>query len=403
MFYETFKIAINSLGRNKIRTLLSMLGIIIGVGAVIAVISVASGSQAQVTGSISSMGSNLITINPGISSGNFGKLSSTASDQFTLELGRAIEEFSPDVKRVIPQNQSGGYFMVDDKNYQANLVGTTSEHQEVNNFKPQIGKFFSEYDLNNKTNTIVLGSEIVDELYEDNNPVGDKITYYTNEKHYVFKVIGVMEEKDRGITGNLNDSGYIPITTYLSSIGNSKYINSFMAQAESSEKADNAVKEIEYFLAKYFESEDNFKIFSQDQILSTINEVTGTMTLMISGIAAISLLVGGIGIMNIMLVSVTERTREIGIRKALGAKRYYILIQFLLEATIMSIIGGIIGIIFGSIGSYFISQLGGWPFIVETSSILLAVGFSMSVGIFFGIYPALKASKLDPVDALSYE
>jgi len=403
MFYETFKIAINSLGRNKIRTLLSMLGIIIGVGAVIAVISVASGSQAQVTGSISSMGSNLITINPGISSGNFGKLSSTASDQFTLELGRAIEEFSPDVKRVIPQNQSGGYFMVGDKNYQANLVGTTSEYQEVNNFKPQIGKFFSEYDLNNKTNTIVLGSEIVDELYEDNNPVGDKITYYTNEKHYVFKVIGVMEEKDRGITGNLNDSGYIPITTYLSSIGNSKYINSFMAQAESSEKADNAVKEIEYFLAKYFESEDNFKIFSQDQILSTINEVTGTMTLMISGIAAISLLVGGIGIMNIMLVSVTERTREIGIRKALGAKRYYILIQFLLEATIMSIIGGIIGIIFGSIGSYFISQLGGWPFIVETSSILLAVGFSMSVGIFFGIYPALKASKLDPVDALSYE
>ncbi|HKL76197.1 MAG TPA: ABC transporter permease [Halanaerobiales bacterium] len=403
MFYETFKIAINSLGRNKIRTLLSMLGIIIGVGAVIAVISVASGSQAQVTGSISSMGSNLITINPGISSGNFGKLSSTASDQFTLELGRAIEEFSPDVKRVIPQNQSSGYFMVDDKNYQASLVGTTAEYQEVNNFKPQIGKFFSEYDLNNKTNTIVLGSEIVDELYEDNNPVGDKITYYTNEKHYVFKVIGVMEEKDRGITGNLNDSGYIPITTYLSSIGNSKYINSFMAQAESSEKADNAVKEIEYFLAKYFESEDNFKIFSQDQILSTINEVTGTMTLMISGIAAISLLVGGIGIMNIMLVSVTERTREIGIRKALGAKRYYILIQFLLEATIMSIIGGIIGIIFGSIGSYFISQLGGWPFIVETSSILLAVGFSMSVGIFFGIYPALKASKLDPVDALSYE
>ena len=403
MLYETFKIAINSLGRNKIRTLLSMLGIIIGVGAVIAVISVASGSQAQVTGSISSMGSNLITINPGVSSGNFGKLSSTASDQFTLELGRAIENYSPDVKSVIPQNQTSGYFMVGDNNYQASLVGTTSEYQEVNNFKPEIGKFFSEYDLNNKTNSIVLGSEIVNQLYEDKSPVGDKITFYTNDKPYVFKIIGVMEEKDRGITGNLNASGYIPITTYLSSIASNRYVNSFLAQAESSEKANNAVKEIEYFLAKYFESEDNFNIISQDQILSTINEVTGTMTLMISGIAAISLLVGGIGIMNIMLVSVTERTREIGIRKALGAKRYYILIQFLLEATVMSVIGGIIGIIFGSIGSYFISQIGGWPFIVETSSILLAVGFSMSVGIFFGIYPALKASKLDPVDALSYE
>lgn len=403
MFYETFKIAINSLGRNKIRTLLSMLGIIIGVGAVIAVISVASGSQAQVTGSISDMGSNLITINPGVSSGNFGRLSSTSSNLFTLELGNAIEEYSPDVKNVIPQNQSNGYFMVGDNNYQASLVGTTTEYQDVNNFVPEAGKFFSNYDLENNTNSIVLGSEIMNELYDNQNPVGKKITFYTNEQPYVFKVIGVMEEKERGITGDLNSSGYIPITTYLSSISNSKYISSFLAQSISSENANNAVRQIEYFLDKYFESKDEFNITSQDQILSTINEVTGTMTLMISGIAAISLLVGGIGIMNIMLVSVTERTREIGIRKALGAKRYYILIQFLLEATVMSVIGGIIGIIFGSIGSYFISQIGGWPFIVETSSILLAVGFSMSVGIFFGIYPALKASKLDPVDALSYE
>jgi len=403
MFYETFKIAINSLGRNKIRTLLSMLGIIIGVGAVIAVISVASGSQAQVTGSISEMGSNLITINPGVSSGRFGRLSSTSTNLFTLELGNAIEEYSPDIKRVIPQNQSSGYFMVGDNNYQASLVGTTTGYQEVNNFSPEKGKFFSEYDLQNKTNSIVIGSEIAKELYKDKDPIGQKITFYTNEKPYVFKIIGVMEEKERGITGDLNGSGYIPVTTYLSSISKSNYVSSFLAQSVSSKKASDAVKQIRYFLDKYFGSEDDFNITSQDQILSTINEVTGTMTLMISGIAAISLLVGGIGIMNIMLVSVTERTREIGIRKALGAKRHYILIQFLLEATVMSVIGGIIGIILGAIGSYFISKIGGWPFIVETSSIMLAVGFSMTVGIFFGIYPALKASKLDPVDALSYE
>lgn len=403
MLYETFKIAINSLRRNKIRTLLSMLGIIIGVGAVIAVISVASGSQAQVTSNISAMGSNLITINPGVSRGGFGRLSSTSTNLFTLELGNAIGEYSPAVKQVIPQNQSSGYFMVGDSNYRASLVGTTSGYQDVNNFKPEKGKFFSRYDLENNTNSIVLGSDIVSELYEEENPVGKKITFYSNEHPYVFKIIGVMEEKDRGITGDLNGSGYIPITTYLSSISSSRYISSYLAQAVSSDKADNAVDQIKYFLNKYFESEDDFNIMSQDQILNTINEVTGTMTLMISGIAAISLLVGGIGIMNIMLVSVTERTREIGVRKALGAKRHYILIQFLLEATIMSIIGGIIGIILGAIGSYFISQLGGWPFIVESSSIMLAVGFSMSVGIFFGIYPALKASKLDPVDALSYE
>ena len=403
MFLETFKIAINSLGRNKIRTLLSMLGIIIGVGAVIAVISVASGSQAQVTGSISEMGSNLITINPGVSRGSFGELSSSSQNLFNLELGEAIADFSPAVKQVIPQNQSGGYFMVGDSNYQANLVGTSPGYQEINNYYPESGKFFGEYDLDNKTNSIVLGSEIVSELYGEKNPVGEKITFYKNDHPYVFNIIGVMEEKERGITGNLNGNGYIPISTYLSSISSNKYVNSYLAQSVSSERAEEAVSQIKYLLNKYFDSEDEFNLFSQDQILNTINEVTGTMTLMISGIAAISLLVGGIGIMNIMLVSVTERTREIGIRKALGAKRHYILVQFLLEAMVMSVIGGVIGIIIGSGASYFISILGGWPFIIEKSSILLAVGFSMSVGIFFGIYPAFKASKLDPVDALSYE
>jgi len=403
MFLETFKIAINSLGRNKIRTLLSMLGIIIGVGAVIAVISVASGTQAQVTGSISDMGSNLITINPGISRGSFGRLSSTSQNLFTRELGESIENYSPDIKRVIPQNQSSGHFMVGGTNYSASLVGTTPGYQEINNYYPESGKFFSEYDLENNSNSIVLGENLSSELFEDNNPIGKKITFYQNDHPFVFKIVGVMEEKEVGITGDLNSNAYIPITTYLTSISQSKYINSFSAQAISSAKAEDARAQIEYLLNKYFDSEDEFNITSQDQILSVINDVTGTMTLMIGGIAAISLFVGGIGIMNIMLVSVTERTREIGIRKALGAKRHYILIQFLLEAVVMSVIGGIIGILLGGSISYFIAQIGGWPFVIKNSSILLAVGFSTTVGIFFGIYPAFKASKLDPVEALSYE
>lgn len=403
MFLETFKIAINSLGRNKIRTLLSMLGIIIGVGAVIGVISVASGTQAQVTGSISDMGSNLISINPGISRGSFGRLSSTSQNLFTRELGESIEDYSPDVKRVIPQNQSSGHFMVGGTNFSASLVGTTPGYQEINNYYPESGKFFSEYDLENNSNSIVLGENLSSELFEDNNPIGKKITFYQNDHPFVFKIVGVMEEKEVGITGDLNSNAYIPITTYLSSISQSKYINSFSAQAVSSAKAEDARAQIEYLLNKYFDSENEFNITSQDQILSVINDVTGTMTLMIGGIAAISLFVGGIGIMNIMLVSVTERTREIGIRKALGAKRHYILIQFLLEAIVMSVIGGIIGILLGGAISYFIAQIGGWPFVIKNSSILLAVGFSTTVGIFFGIYPAFKASKLDPVEALSYE
>ena len=404
MIWETIKIALSSLKANKMRTLLSMLGIIIGVGAVIAVISVAAGSQHQITSRISDMGSNLITISPGITRGRFGYLSRSASDVFTRELGKTIEDYSPSVKRIIPQNQSGGYFMVGSSNYRGNLVGTSQYYQMVNKYYPETGKFFSNYDIENSTSVIVLGQEIVDELFPDQNPLGQTITFYNQENKFVFKIIGIMQQKDRGIAGDLNGNAYIPITTYQNKINNSsRYIDNFLAQAKSSEVAGKAVREIEYFLSRYFEDEEQFSIRSQEEILNTINEVSGSMTLMLSGIAGISLLVGGIGIMNIMLVSVTERTREIGIRKALGARRSYVLEQFLLEALIMSGIGGVIGVLAGGTGAYFIAQIGGWPLILSPSSILLAFGFSLIVGVFFGIYPAVKASKLDPLDALIYE
>lgn len=403
MLFETLKIAIRSLLRNKMRTLLSMLGIIIGVGAVIAVISIASGSQKQVTSRISEMGSNLITIQPRPRRGMFGRLSFAAENVYPLELGEAIVEYCPSVIRIAPRSQTSGHFMVGGNNYRANLIGTSIDFQEINNYYPETGKFFSEYDLENATSVIVLGSEIVEELFEKTNPIGQKITFYYNDHSFVFNIIGVMKEKERGITGDLNGSAYIPITTYLNMINNNRYVSSFLAQAASSEVADEAVKEIEYLLTKYLDEEEEFNLMSQDQLLNTINEVTGTMTLMLSGIAAISLLVGGIGIMNIMLVSVTERTREIGIRKALGAKRKHILSQFLIEALTMSSIGGMVGIIIGDIGAYVVARIGGWSFVISPASVLLALGFSMAVGMFFGIYPAVKASKLDPVIALSYE
>lgn len=403
MVFETFKIAIASLNSNKLRSLLSMLGIIIGVGAVIAVISIASGTQQQVTGRISDMGSNLINIQPGVSRGRFGNLSSTATDVFTIGLGESMVEYCPAVSLVVPQSQTSGHLMVGDNNYRATLIGTSREYQIVNKYYPESGKFFSEYDMESSNNVIILGSELVTELYDGKNPVGSKITFYANDHPYVFNIIGVMEEKERGITGDLNTNAYIPITTYLNLFSNSRYVGGFIAQAASSEEAGQAVGQIEYLLTKYLENEEDFNIFSQDQLLDTITEVTGSMKLMLSGIAAISLLVGGIGIMNIMLVSVTERTREIGIRKALGAKRKHILGQFLIEALTLSSVGGIIGIIVGGVGAYFVSRLGGWPLVLSPLTVVLAFGFSLIVGIFFGIYPAFKASKLDPVDALSYE
>lgn len=403
MLFETLKIAIRSLKSNKLRSLLSMLGIIIGVGAVIAVVSIASGTQEQVTGNISAMGSNMINIQPGVSRGIFGQLSKTATDVFTVELGEKIVEYCPSVKRTVPQSQTSGYFMVDSANIRSSIVGTSIAYQKLNKFYPRSGIFFSEYDLEQSSKVIILGSELAADLYENENPVGEKITFYARNHPFVFKIIGVMEEKERGIMGDLNSNAYIPITTFLNLFSNNRYVDSFIAQAGSAEEAGSAVQQIEYLLTQFLEDEDEFNVFSQDQLLDTISQVTGTMKLMLSGIAAISLLVGGIGIMNIMLVSVTERTREIGIRKALGARRRHIMGQFLIEALTLSSTGGIVGIIVGSIGAYFVSQLGGWPFVLAPGTIIVAFGFSLLVGVFFGIYPAIKASRLDPVESLSYE
>ncbi|HKL13505.1 MAG TPA: ABC transporter permease [Halanaerobiales bacterium] len=403
MIYETIKIAIQSLYSNKLRTLLSMLGIIIGVGAVIAVVSIASGSQAQITSNISSLGSNLINISPGIRRGGASGISRSSVDLFTLELGEQIEQNSPHVRRVIPNDSRSGLFIKGDNNYRASLVGTEEYYQVINKYYPRFGIFFSDYDVQNSTNVMVLGSDLVDELFPDSNPVGQSLKFNVNNQTQIYKVIGVMEEKGRGLTGDLNGQAYIPISTFMNKVSNSKYVSNFVAQSESSENADKALEEIEYLLDNYISEDENYNIFSQDQLLNTINDVTNTMRLMLSGIAGISLLVGGIGIMNIMLVSVTERTKEIGIRKALGAKKRDILFQFIIESLTLSSIGGIIGILFGGTAAYYISQVGGWPFIMSSGIVALAFSFSLVVGMFFGIYPAYRASKLDPVDALSYE
>ena len=403
MFFETLKIAIRSLYSNKMRTLLSMLGIIIGVAAVIAIISIASGSRAQVTSSISDMGSNLITISPGFRRGRFGRFGSSAENIFTMELAEAIIAYCPSVKSIAPNSQSSGYFMNDNTNYMGTLVGTTVDYLEINNYKTAQGKFFSPYDQYEATDVIVLGSGLAEELYGGENPLGSRLTFYYNNQRLVFRVIGIMEEKSRGITGNLNNSAYIPISTYLNTIGNGKHVDSFIAQANSAAEASQAVAQIDYLLSKYAASTEDYRLMSQDALLETINQVTATMTLMLGGIAGISLLVGGIGIMNIMLVSVTERTREIGIRKALGAKRRHVLSQFVVESMTLSSIGGIIGILAGYGIASGIARLGGWPLVFSVPTVLLAFGFSLGVGLFFGIYPAYKASRLDPVQALSYE
>jgi putative ABC transport system permease protein len=405
MFFETLKIAINSLQSNKLRTLLAMLGIIIGVGAVIAIVSIGSGAREQITSNISNLGSNLINIFPGQSRGWGGRISASSGDVFTLKLAEDILKLCPSVKKVVPVAQGSGLLIAGDVNVQANIVGTNADYQEINNYKVSQGQFINSDDLESNLSVIVLGSQLAKDLFNSENPLGKKIKLNYQDKNYLYTVIGVMEEKGGGLTGDLDDRSYIPITTYMKKLSNSQYVSSYLAQANSSQEASSAVGEIEYFLIKNLDDQDKekFRLLSMDQILDTVNSVTASLSLMLGGIAAISLLVGGIGIMNIMLVSVTERTREIGIRKALGAKRKNIMSQFLVEALSLSGLGGMIGIILGWLGAYFIARLGKWSLVITLSSVLLAFGFAVAIGLFFGLYPAMKAAKMDPVEALSYE
>ncbi|MGB2783006.1 MAG: ABC transporter permease [Atribacterota bacterium] len=405
MIFEIIKLAIESLKANKLRTFLSMLGIIIGVGAVIAIVSIGSGAREQITARISNLGSNVINILPGTSKGWGGRVSKSSEGIFTLELADYIEKVSPSVKRVIPISQGTGLLIKGNFNIQTTIIGTDVDYPEITNYNLTMGQFINEGDLDTSRNIIVLGSELTEELFGSDNPLGEKIKLSYQKRDYLFTVIGVMEEKGAGLTGNLNKQAYIPITTFMKKLSNSRYVSYYMAQANSGDEASAAVGEIEYFLTKHLEDEEQekFNLVSQDQILDTISSVTASLSLMLGGIAAISLLVGGIGIMNIMLVSVTERTREIGIRKALGAKNKNILSQFLIEALSLSGMGGLIGIAFGWLGAYAIAQAGKWPLVVAPISVLLAFGFAVIIGLFFGLYPAMKAAKMDPVDALRYE
>ncbi len=405
MIFEIIKLAIESLRANKLRTFLSMLGIIIGVGAVIAIVSIGSGARERITSRISDLGSNVINIFPGTRRGWGGRVSTSSVDVFTLELADYIEKVSPSVKRVVPISQGSGLLIKGNFNIQTTIIGTDADYQEVSNYNLTLGQFINEEDLDTSRNIIVLGSGLAEELFGNNNPLGEKIKLFYQRRDYLFTVIGVMEEKGGGFAGNLNDQAYIPITTLMKKLSNSRFVSYYIAQAKSGDEASAAVGEIEYFLTKYLDDEEQekFNLLSQDQILDTISSVTDSLSLMLGGIAAISLLVGGIGIMNIMLVSVTERTREIGIRKAMGAKNKNIMNQFLIEALSLSGMGGVIGIFFGWVGAYVISQFGKWPLVITPISVLLAFGFAIIIGLFFGLYPAMKAATMDPVDALRYE
>ena len=373
---------------NKLRSLLTMLGVIIGVSAVIVLVSVGQGASAQISGQIQGLGSNMITVIANRALGG------------RLEFGDAQEMLRrvPYLSKAVPVVASPITAKWQDKSYDTNLMGVTQDFPEVRNFAVQRGRFITADQVAARSKVAVVGQTVVDRLFDGQLPLGQTIRLSGG----AFTVIGVMAPKGASFGQDNDDQIYVPVTAAQRLIGTNR-VSTIYAQARSGEDAPLAVAEIKTIWGARFKNQDALRIMSQDQILQTVSNVTGIMTFFLGSIAGISLLVGGIGIMNIMLVSVTERTREIGIRKAIGAKRRHVLGQFLAEAVILSMTGGLIGVSLGITGSRLVSQLGGISTSVTPSSVLLSFGFAAAVGMFFGMYPAVKASNLDPIEALRYE
>lgn len=393
-----------SLYANKMRSLLTMLGIIIGVGAVIALVSVGMGVRSNVTSSIASLGSNMLIISPG--SSNRGGVRGAAGSMQTLKYddAKAIKEKIKNIDYVSPSVSSSYQVVYGNNNWKTSVQGVTSDFMSIRALTIGYGSFITNDDMNKRNRVAVIGTTVAANLFAKDNPVGKNIRI--NNQPY--KVIGLLESKGQSSVGqDQDDVIYIPLTTAQERMLGITYVQSINVQVSSQEKMEQVQAEIENLLRSRHHivagKEDDFNVRNLTSLMETVNQSTTMLTLLLGAIAGISLIVGGIGIMNIMMVSVTERTREIGIRKALGATFMNIMTQFLIESMVIGIIGGIIGIIFGCAASQIIAKVGNFTTVITVAPIVVSFIFAVGIGLFFGIYPARKAAKLDPIEALRYE
>ncbi|MDP2753814.1 MAG: ABC transporter permease [Nitrospirota bacterium] len=404
---STLRISFRALKVNKMRSALTMLGIIIGVGAVIAMLAVGTGASKRIAEQISSMGSNLLIILPGATTSGGVRMGSGTQPTLTMGDADAMQKECPAVSDVAPILSGIAQVVFGHQNWSTGVVGTTPSMLTVRDWPVAAGRSFSDQDVKSATKVCLLGQTVVDNLFGDMSPVGQVIRI----KKVPFTVIGVLSMKGQSAQGqDQDDTIYVPVTTAQKKLFGTTFpgmVRIIMVKAKSTEDLAPAEKQINELLKQRHrispKQENDFTVRNLTQIMQTAEQSTKVMALLLGAIASVSLIVGGIGIMNIMLVTVTERTREIGIRMAIGAKTWDIRLQFIIEALTLSLIGGVAGIIVGISGSKILSMLAGWSTIVSPFSILIAFGFSGLVGIFFGFYPAYKASLLDPIEALRYE
>jgi putative ABC transport system permease protein len=397
------KVGLRSIARNKMRSALTMLGIVIGVACVIVTNGIGNGASVSIQSNINSLGANYIMIFPGAVTSGGARIFS-AQSSLTEDDAKAIKAECPSVAYVSAGARSSGTVVAGENNWSTEVFGSDVDWPFIRSWNVATGTFFTESEVKSAAKVAVLGNSVKNNLFPDSDPIGAVVRV----KNVPFKVVGVLEKKGGSTMGNdQDDQIVIPYTTVMKRLSGNARLNVVQVSAKSPDAIQTAMMEIKSLLRQRHRlgpgQDDDFSMRSQEEIAATASETTKTLSVLLASIAVVSLIVGGIGIMNIMLVSVTERTREIGIRMAIGAKSRHVLLQFLLEAVTLSIVGGGIGVALGIGVARIIARSANWPVFVDTGSIAIAFGFSALIGIFFGFYPAKKAAALDPIEALRYE
>jgi len=401
---NTLLSAFRALYRNKMRSFLTMLGIIIGVAAVIIMLAIGQGAQHQVKEQILSLGTNILMVLPGSQQQGGIRIGAGSITTLTEEDAMAIARECPAVEYVSPGTRTGGQIIAGNLNWSTSIEGVGANYLNIRKWKLEAGEFFTEQDVKGAPKVCIIGKTIADNLFPDMDPVGQSVRI----KNVPVKVIGVLSEKGQNSMGQDQDDIILaPYTTVLKRLSRFPFLRQILVSAISEHDIPVAQRQVTSLLRQRHKltptDPDDFTIRNQADLTNTATATSQILTILLASIAFVSLIVGGIGIMNIMLVSVTERTREIGIRMSVGARGKDILTQFLIEALVLSLLGGLIGITLGVVSSRIVSSFAGWPTFVTALSIVLSFGFSIAIGIFFGFYPARKAALLNPIDALKYE